>query len=671
MLLQSPMHRVRIIILQRDEDAVTEALGKLGVVELARTQEEGVDTRQRQADKRIEECQQLKKRLTSLMKWFGVNIPEITGQEEVRDFSLNDVSNLIKQVEKESETIGKKLDKLEEERERVQATMDDMAPYRDLQVSPDDLAETSFLHVQAGDMPTREIPSARSELPADAILAPIGPGEESEGAQLQRVLALSSRRSRFALGTILEEHQFEEQSLPTDYEASPATIYNQAREKRDELTQKIEDLQEPLLEIGKAHGEEFKAAYKKIFRELQISRASQNYGSTWSTIVINGWCPKKQLSELKGTINEITDGSAMVESRPATEQEIENREVPSYCELPDFLSPFQMLVQGFGVAGYQEVEPTLMFAVSFLLMFGVMFGDLGHGLCLLAAGIALRRMSERDTLRQLGYVIAAAGGSAALFGTFFQGSAFGFSLHELGWPYTFAIEPIDLSAEGSAGEAGAEVLRYMTLAVGLGITLISLGIILNIYSRLRAGEYEQGLLSGFGLAGGIFYWGTLAVAIKLLVTHEWTRLDTWLVVGAIGLPLLLLAFHEPIYALLTGRSRLWEENPVFGIFEGVIEIVETIMTLVANTFSFLRVAAFALSHVALCFTIFILQGLVMQLPGGPLWSGLIFVLGTALVIGLEGLIVTIQIFRLEYYEFFSKFFRGKGHRFRPFQLEKQ
>ncbi len=671
MLLQSPMHRIRIIILQRDEDAVTETLGQMGVVELARTQEEGVDTRQKQANRRIEKCQTLKKRLTSLMKWFGVEIPETTGEEEVRDFSLNDVSNLIDQVEKESEPIGKKLDKLEEKRETVQATMDDIAPYRDLQVSPDDLAETSFLHVTAGDMPIKQIPAARSELPGDAILAPIGPGEASEGAQLQRVLALSSRRSRFALGTILEEHQFEEQSLPTNYEASPAAIYNQAKEKRDELTEKIEELQEPLLQIGKSHGEEFEAAYKKVVRELQISRASQNYGSTWSTIVINGWCPKKKLPELKEKINDVTDGSAIVESRSATEQEIEKGEVPSYCELPDFLSPFQMLVQGFGVAGYREVEPTLMFAVSFLLMFGVMFGDLGHGLCLLAGGIALRQMSERNTLRQLGYVIAAAGGSAALFGTFFQGSVFGFSLNELGWPYTFAIEPINLSVEGGTGEAGAEVLRYMTLAVGLGITLISLGIILNIFSRLRAGEYEQGLLGRFGLAGGIFYWGTLALAIKLLVTHEWSPLDTWLVVSVIGLPLLVLAFQEPIYALLTGRSKLWEENPVFGIFEGVLEIVETIMTFVANTFSFLRVAAFALSHVALCFTIFILQGLVMELPGGPLWSALIFVLGTAVVIGLEGLVVAIQIFRLEYYEFFTKFFRGEGHKFRPFQLGEQ
>jgi len=106
-----------------------------------------------------------------------------------------------------------------------------------------------------------------------------------------------------------------------------------------------------------------------------------------------------------------------------------------------------------------------------------------------------------------------------------------------------------------------------------------------------------------------------------------------------------------------------------GLFQGLIEAMEAVMVYLANTFSFLRVAAFALSHAALCFTIFVLERLVNDLPGGPVWSAAIFLLGTAIIIGLEGLIVTIQILRLEYYEFFTKFFRGEGVRYEPFRLE--
>lgn len=106
---------------------------------------------------------------------------------------------------------------------------------------------------------------------------------------------------------------------------------------------------------------------------------------------------------------------------------------------------------------------------------------------------------------------------------------------------------------------------------------------------------------------------------------------------------------------------------MMGLFHGLIEGMETVMVYLANTFSFLRVAAFALSHAALCFTIFVLIGLVNALPGGIIWSAIVFAIGTAVLIALEGLIVTIQILRLEYYEFFTKFFHGQGVRYDPFR----
>lgn len=668
MLLHAPMHRIRIICLKRDEDAVTEALGRLGVIEFARAEEEGVTSRREEAGEHTERCRELKDRLESLMRWFGVEIPEASGEEEIRRFSLDDVSLLMEQVESEAEPIGKRLNELDEKIDRAQTTIDQIAPYRELEVPPSELAETSFLHVEAGDMPRSQIPAAREELPGDAVLVILGPGESGEGAPLQRLLALSSRRSRFALGTILEEHQFEEQDLPTDCEAAPASIYEEARRQRDELQKQKVDLQQPLLEIGEAHRAEFEAAYRKVCRDLRISRAEQNYGSTWATVIINGWCPQNRVEDVREAVEETTDGSGLFEHRRATREEIEEGQVPSHAELPDYLVPFERLVRGFGVPGYQEVEPTIMFAVSFLLMFGVMFGDLGHGLILFAIGLGVWWRMEEETMKNLGYVIAGAGAASALFGTFFQGSFFGLSLLDLGWPLTLGIEPLRLSTEGAGADAADHVIRYLILAVGLGICLISLGIILNIYSRIRAGEYAGGLLGRFGLAGGIFYWGTLGLALKTLVAGRWTTLDTWWLIGLVGLPLVVLAFHEPIQALITGRERLWEENPVFGIFEGLLEVMETIMTFVANTFSFLRVAAFALSHAALCFTIFVLQDVVGRIPAGPLWSALIFLLGTAVVIGLEGLIVAIQIFRLEYYEFFTKFFHGEGKEFTPFRL---
>ena len=99
-----------------------------------------------------------------------------------------------------------------------------------------------------------------------------------------------------------------------------------------------------------------------------------------------------------------------------------------------------------------------------------------------------------------------------------------------------------------------------------------------------------------------------------------------------------------------------------------MEVFETVTTFLGNTVSFVRIGAFALSHATLCLTIYVVGGLVRELPGGGLWWLLVVVLGNALVIALEGLVVTIQGLRLQYYEFFSKFFSGDGVAYKPFAL---
>jgi V/A-type H+-transporting ATPase subunit I len=205
------------------------------------------------------------------------------------------------------------------------------------------------------------------------------------------------------------------------------------------------------------------------------------------------------------------------------------------------------------------------------------------------------------------------------------------------------------------------------IALAVGAALITAGVVLNIANRLRRGDYAGGLLGRFGLVGIVFYWGALALAIKLAVAPG--PVDGWLAAVLVVVPLLVLMLHEPLVALLTRREKLWEGGAAIGLMLGAVEAMETVVTYMANTFSFLRVAAFALSHAALSFTIFVLVDLVRDVPGGLLWSAMVFVLGTALIVGLEGLIVAIQILRLEYYEFFTKFFRGEGVRYDPFQIE--
>jgi V/A-type H+-transporting ATPase subunit I len=466
--------------------------------------------------------------------------------------------------------------------------------------------------------------------------------------------------------TVLDEHGFEERPIPAWEEKTPAAVYREAAERSRALAERAAGLRAALRDVGEPLAEELRRASEALSVQLRIYEAERNFGTTWAATLISGWVPAERADEVSRVVMEVSGGRAVVEIAEPEADEIQQGRVPSYAPHSGLLVPFQRLAQGYGVPSYTDVEPTLLFAVTFLLMFGIIFGDLGHGLCLLAIGLLTRRWARTAGARDIGFVIAASGVAGALSGVFFQGSFFGKSLADLGFPLTLGFEPIRFEGEGAG--AGEHVVRYMLLAVGLGVVLITLGAALNIISRLRRKDLEGGLLGRFGLVGVIFYWGVLAFAVKLAVAGAGAA-DTWLVLILIVLPLAVLVLHRPVHALLTRGKSLEGEGPVMGLFQGLIEGLETVMVYVANTFSFLRVAAFALSHAALCFTIFVLYRLVNGLPGGPVWSAAVFILGTAVIIGLEGLIVVIQIMRLEYYEFFSKFFQGGGTLYEPFRLD--
>ena len=128
------------------------------------------------------------------------------------------------------------------------------------------------------------------------------------------------------------------------------------------------------------------------------------------------------------------------------------------------------------------------------------------------------------------------------------------------------------------------------------------------------------------------------------------------------IPLLLMFFKEPLAHIIEKKPDILPDSKVMFFVESFFELFEVLLSYLTNTISFLRVGAFALSHVAM-------MGVVMLL--GKAESAdpniLIIVLGNVFVAGMEGLIVGIQVLRLEYYEMFSRFYKGTGKEFKPFK----
>ena len=344
---------------------------------------------------------------------------------------------------------------------------------------------------------------------------------------------------------------------------------------------------------------------------------------------LSGWVPKRRLDGLRATLDERFHGRTWLDVREPSPREL--AEVPSLVRYPGWLAPFVPLVKSYGIPRYGEFDPALPFAFTYLLLFGAMFGDIGHGAVILLLSAALARR-----LGRMAWVGVAAGAVSMLFGLFY-GSIFG---------YETLIEPLWLSPLH-------DPIRVLTLAVGFGVGFITFTLLANAWNRGVAGRAAEALFDSGGLAGLAFYLGAVGVLASLAGAADVAQPAAMLA----GLGIVVVAAFKWFEA----RAGLGER-----ILVTLIETLETAINLFSNTLSFMRVAAFSLNHVALALAVFTLAN---GLDATGHW--LTITLGNVVIIVLEGGIVAIQALRLMYYEGFSRFFSGDGREFVPLRLVSQ
>jgi V/A-type H+-transporting ATPase subunit I len=367
--------------------------------------------------------------------------------------------------------------------------------------------------------------------------------------------------------------------------------------------------------------------------EAELHRRTRLAVSHGSFAAWVGWAPSAALPRLGEALR--PHGSAVVELAR-----------PSWVEPPTLLRTaplerlFRPLVSVYGAARYRDVDPTLFTAVSFVLMFGMMFGDAGHGLVL--AGLALwlrsRRTGRLAPYRHLWAIPFAAGLAAAVFGVLY-GELFG--------PTkvlpTLWLDPID----------DPEPLLLLGVAVGAVLLLVSYA--LGIANRWRESGPAVALFDQSGIAGLATFAGLLLLAAGFAL-HSLPAEIAGGVLGAGGFALLTTGF-----ALRAGRGAA-------AVTQVGIESVDAVTRLVSNVISFTRLAAFGLMHAALGAIVFEAASALWGGAAGVVAAVLVFVLGNVLTFSLELLISGVQALRLEYYELYSRIFAGEGHAFAPWSL---
>ena len=286
---------------------------------------------------------------------------------------------------------------------------------------------------------------------------------------------------------------------------------------------------------------------------------------------------------------------------------------PQVLDNPPWMRPFELFARAFGVPGSDEADPTPVVALVVPLLFGYMFGDVGQGAVLAGGGWWLARRGH-----SLARLLILGGLAAVVFGLLF-GSVFAREdLIPALW-----VHPLEAP------------LGVLAVPLVFAVFLLSLGQILDALSAFWRGELQRWLLRDLGFL--VLYLGLVGILVRPAL--GWVALvgGLWYLIGS----------------FLSQRELL-------GGLAAIGHLLESGLQILINTLSFARVGAFALAHASLSLAV------VTMADAAPWWGAtLILVLGNALIIGLEGLVVSIQTTRLVLFEFFNRFLRGTGRVFRP------
>ena len=375
--------------------------------------------------------------------------------------------------------------------------------------------------------------------------------------------------------------------------------------------------------------------------------AAADYKPKEPFYILCGWMTEE---DAKAFQNDISGDSRIFCLIDENEQEDAHKTPPTKLKNPKLFKPFEMYTKMYGLPAYGEMDPTWFIAITYSFIFGAMFGDAGQGLVLLIGGYLLYRFKHID----LAGIISCAGIFSTFFGFMF-GSVFGFE---------DIIEPVWLRPMDAMMNVPfiGKLNTVFIIAIGFGMGIILLCMIFNIMNSLKAKDTEKVWFDTNSVAGLVFY-GSAVIVIALFMTGH--KLPGGIVLCIMFiLPLLVMFLKEPLTNLVEKKPAAFEGGVGMFIVQGFFEMFEVLLSYFSNTLSFVRIGAYAVSHAAMMQVVLMLAGAE---NGSPNW--VVIVLGNIFVCGLEGLIVGIQVLRLEYYEMFSRFYKGSGRKFEPFRSD--
>ena len=553
-----------------------------------------------------------------------------------------------------------------EEAHKVNDAYKEAMAFSNLKVSYSELEHLSFLSLRIGRIPENQFEDLKDSLEGSAVVIKLGNDSS-------HVLVASSKKGRFALDAELKNHNFVALDVPADFKGVPESALKGLEEKKADADKALEELVTEKANFAETHRAQLESLLGSFTIAVQIEDITRRLESTELVFRITGWIPASETENYMKGLDELTEGRIAIRAYEPFEvpSVMSGKEqVPVKLEHGKLVKSFERMIFSYGSPIYGAIDPTPFVAVFFTILFGIMFGDFGQGLFFVVAGILMAlNVIKVGGWNKFAPIFISIGVSSSIMGLL-TGEFFGTET---------VLEPFAEWVTGFFGTPHAPILHLMPsadpksiyvmfgvfgVAVAIGFVINTCGLLLNIINNLMRKKYAEAFLGKNGLAGAVFFWYVIALVLRLVLTSHTVAVYDIVI---IAVSLFFAAFAEPFERAANGEKPLFENGFGTYIISSVVEIIEVISGYLSNTVSFVRVGAFALSHAVLNFTILTLTNMV----GGPGSVGGIIVLiaGNALIIVLEGMIVAIQVIRLQYYEFFSKFFHETGKEFKPFKFE--
>lgn len=568
---------------------------------------------------------------------------------DVSDMTTERAQEAFQKVQEQMEKLQGERKELEQKREECKRSVDGIYPFQELQYDVHELLEFRYVKYRFGRIPREYFEKFDRYVydSLDTIFYQCRKDDKYVWGVYFVPVSLADK-----VDAVYASMHFEHIYVPDVYEGT-------AQEAFRDLERKLADLDKELARNSAAIGsvvEENAGELSAAVGYLEKCSASfdiRKYAAITRErdnvfYILCGWMPEEQADAFQKEIEHDDQTFVVVED----DHDNVFSTPPTKLKNAKLFRPFEMYVKMYGLPAYNEMDPTAFVALSYAFIFGAMFGDVGQGLLLLLGGLLLYKIKGMN----LAAIVASAGVFSTLFG-FMYGSFFGFE--------DTVIQHIWLRPKEAMMTLPVigQMNTVFVVAIVFGMFLILTAMVLHMVVSIRNRDAE-GWFDTNGVAGFLFYGSLVAMIFLVMSGHA---LPAGIILALVlGIPLLAMAFKEPLASLLEKKGAGIEGGIGMYLVQTFFEMFEVLLSFFSNTLSFVRVGAFAVSHAAMMEVVLMLAG--FENGGSGNW--IVIVLGNLFVCAMEGLIVGIQVLRLEYYELFSRYYKGTGREFKPYQLEK-